>query len=73
VTVMKAGTFPPKLHALSDHDGMPRLPAADICLHRAANLSQAGALLADHLRIGISNHRDEVSSRRKTDSVIQVA
>ena len=72
VTVVKAGTFPPKLRLLSDHEGMPRLPAADICLHRATNLSPAGALLADHLRIGISNRRDEVSLRRTTDSVVSV-
>ena len=72
VTVVKAGTFPPKLRLLSDHEGMPRLPAADICLHRATNLSPAGALLADHLRTGISNRRDEVSLRRTTDSVVSV-
>ena len=59
VTVVKTGTFPPRLRPLSEHDGMPRLPAADICLHRAANLSPAGALLADHLRTNISE-----SSRR---------
>src|SRR5215218_3724833 len=69
VTVVKAGTFPPRLRLLSDQDGLPRLPAADICLHRANNLSPAGALLADHLRTGISNHRDEVSLRRTTDGV----
>src|SRR5436190_145366 len=45
VTVVKTGTFPPRLRPLSDHNGMPRLPAADICLHRAANLSPAGKLL----------------------------
>src|SRR5882672_1321360 len=73
VTVVKTSTFPAKLRALSDHDGMPRLPAADICLHRASNLSPAGALLADHLRSGISNRRDEVSLRRRTDSVIPIA
>jgi DNA-binding transcriptional LysR family regulator len=73
VTVVKAGTFPPRLHPLSDRDGMPRLPAADICLHRAASLSQAGTLLADHLRTGISNRPDEMSSRRTTDSVVRVA
>jgi DNA-binding transcriptional LysR family regulator len=73
VTVVKTGTFPPRLRPLSDHNGMPRLPAADICLHRAANLSPAGALLADHLRSGISNRRDEVSLRRRTDSVVPVA
>lgn len=73
VTVVKTGTFPAKLRALSDHDGMPRLPAADICLHRAANLSPAGSLLAEHLRSGISNRRDEVSSRRRTDSVVPAA
>jgi DNA-binding transcriptional LysR family regulator len=73
VTVVKAGTFPPKLRLLSDRDGMPRLPAADICLHRAASLSQAGMLLADHLRTGISKRPDEMSSRRTTDSVVRVA
>jgi DNA-binding transcriptional LysR family regulator len=61
VTVVKAGTFPAKLRALSEADGMPSLPAADICLHRAANLSHAGALLADHLRLAIGN---ETSPRR---------
>jgi DNA-binding transcriptional LysR family regulator len=73
VTVVKTSTFPAKLRALSDHDGMPRLPAADICLHRAANLSPAGALLADHVRSGIANRRDEVSLRRRTDSVAPAA
>ena len=73
VTVVKAGTFPPRLRPLSDRDGMPRLPAADICLHRAANLSHAGTLLADHLRTGISKRPDEISSRRTTDSVVRVA
>jgi DNA-binding transcriptional LysR family regulator len=73
VTVVKAGIFPTKLRPLSDRDGMPRLPAADICLYRATNLSQAGTLLADHLRTGISKQLDEVSLRRTGDSVIQVA
>jgi DNA-binding transcriptional LysR family regulator len=50
VTVMKAGTFPAKLRPLSRRDGLPPLPAADICLHRAAKLSPAAALLGDHLR-----------------------
>ncbi|WP_244443124.1 LysR substrate-binding domain-containing protein [Bradyrhizobium sp. Ai1a-2] len=49
VTVVKAGTFPPRLRRLSDRDGMPLLPRADIRLHRAANLSRAASLLADHL------------------------
>jgi DNA-binding transcriptional LysR family regulator len=73
VTVVKAGTFPPTLRPLSDRDGMPRLPAADICLHRAANLSHAGALLADHLRVNISKLPDEVSLWRAVDRVVQVA
>jgi len=34
VTVVKSGTFPSKLRVLSERDGMPELPAADICLHR---------------------------------------
>jgi DNA-binding transcriptional LysR family regulator len=49
VTVVKAGTFPGRLRALSHEDGMPTLPAADIRLHRATNLSPAASLLADHL------------------------
>ena len=54
VTVAKRGTFPARLRALSERDGMPPLPAADICLHRAVSLSRAGALLADHLRMALS-------------------
>src|SRR5256886_7830009 len=72
VTVVKTGTFPTKLRPLSDRDGMPRLPAADICLHRAAKLSPAGAPLADHLRTNISNCPD-LSLRRADDSVARVA
>lgn len=49
VTVMKAGTFPSKLRALSERDGMPPLPAADIRLHRATDLTRPASLLADHL------------------------
>jgi DNA-binding transcriptional LysR family regulator len=63
VTVAKRGTFPSRLRALSESDGMPPLPAADICLHRATNLSHAGALLADHLRMTIL---DEPSLAHKT-------
>jgi hypothetical protein len=33
---------------------MPKLPAADIRLHRASNLSRAASLLADHLVSAIS-------------------
>ncbi|TAI61450.1 LysR substrate-binding domain-containing protein [Bradyrhizobium sp. Leo170] len=49
VTVVKAGTFPPRLRRLSERDGMPPLPRAEIRQHRAANLSRAASLLADHL------------------------
>lgn len=49
VTVVKAGTFPARLRRLSERDGLPPLPAADIRLHRASNLSPAAILLADHL------------------------
>jgi len=49
VTVVKAGTFPSKLRRLSERQGMPPLPAGDIHLHRAARLSPAASLLADHL------------------------
>jgi hypothetical protein len=51
-------SFPLKLRPLSDRDGMPRLPAADICLHRASNLSRAATLLADHLVTALSKPPD---------------
>ncbi|MCK1735360.1 LysR family transcriptional regulator [Bradyrhizobium sp. 138] len=54
ITVVKAGTLPPTLRILSERDGLPPLPAADIRLHRARNLSRPAALLADHLQRGIS-------------------
>ncbi len=66
VTVAKRGTFPSRLRALTERDGMPPLPAADICLHRSANLSRAGSLLADHLHLTISN---EVALPRTYQSV----
>jgi DNA-binding transcriptional LysR family regulator len=68
VTVMKAGTFPPKLRALSRRDGLPPLPAADICLHRAAQLSRAGALLADHLRATIAKETPHPPAHRNPAS-----
>ncbi|MHC1943264.1 LysR family transcriptional regulator [Bradyrhizobium sp. UFLA06-06] len=49
VTVVKSGTFPQTLRRLTARDGMPRLPRAEIRLHRAQNLSHAASLLADHL------------------------
>ncbi|MDI3558835.1 LysR family transcriptional regulator [Bradyrhizobium sp. Arg816] len=52
ITVVKAGTLPPRLRILSN--GLPPLPAADIRLHRARNLSRPAALLADHLRRSFS-------------------
>ena len=48
VTVVKSGTFPDSLRRLSAKDAMPRLPMADIRLHKARRLSVAGGLLADH-------------------------
>ncbi|WP_375160889.1 LysR family transcriptional regulator [Bradyrhizobium sp. RDT46] len=54
VTVMKAGTLPARLRILSEREGLPPLPAADIRLHRAHNLSCPAAMLADHLQRGIS-------------------
>lgn len=52
ITVVKAGTVPARLRILSNR--LPPLPTADIRLHRARNLSQPAALLADHLQLGIS-------------------
>ncbi len=53
VTVFKSGTFPSRLRPLSERDGLPRLPAADIRLHRASNLSRSASLLSDHLIAGL--------------------
>ncbi|PIT05428.1 LysR family transcriptional regulator [Bradyrhizobium nitroreducens] len=53
ITVVKAGTLPASLHILPERVGLPPLPAADIRLHRARNLSPVGGLLADHLQLGI--------------------
>lgn len=49
VTVVKRGTMPPRLRMLSEAEGLPPLPAADIRLHRAPGLSAAASLLAEHL------------------------
>ncbi|RXH04927.1 LysR substrate-binding domain-containing protein [Bradyrhizobium vignae] len=54
ITVVKAGTLPPRLRVLSARDGLPPLPAADIRLHRARKLSRPAAQLADHLQRTIS-------------------
>jgi DNA-binding transcriptional LysR family regulator len=58
VTVVKASTFPSKLRRLSEREGMPSLPAADIRLHRLPNLSRPASLLADHLAAAL---RDQAS------------
>ncbi|MGH6860507.1 MAG: LysR family transcriptional regulator [Phyllobacterium sp.] len=62
VTVVKSGTFPGRLKALSERDGMPSLPAADIVLHRAPNLSHAATLLADHLVSALSDGTERRSA-----------
>ncbi len=49
VTVFKSGTFPSRLRRLTERDGLPPLPGAEIRLHRAAKMSRAATLLADHL------------------------
>src|SRR3954468_781903 len=49
VTVVKSGTFPLRLRRLSERDGLPPLPRAEIRLHRAQKMSRAATLLADHL------------------------
>lgn len=53
VTVMKSSTFPASLRPLSKADGLPKLPQADIRLHRAPGLSEAGGLLATHIAAAI--------------------
>jgi DNA-binding transcriptional LysR family regulator len=62
VTVVKAGTFPSTLRRLSARDGLPPLPRAQICLHRAPKLSRAATLLAEHL---VSALRQADGQRRR--------
>ena len=64
VTVVKAGTFPPTLRRLTARDGMPPLPKAQICLHRAPKLSRAASLLADHLVSALRQSRATGAGRR---------
>jgi DNA-binding transcriptional LysR family regulator len=54
VTVVKAGTRPASLRALSAEDGLPALPAADIRLHLTPAPSEAASLLAEHLAAGLA-------------------
>jgi DNA-binding transcriptional LysR family regulator len=49
VTVVKQSIFPRTLRRLSDESKLPKLPKADIRLHRAKRLSEAGEMLAAHL------------------------
>jgi DNA-binding transcriptional LysR family regulator len=63
VTVVRAGIFPPRLRPLSERGGLPPLPAGDIRLHRASNLSRAATLLADHLLINIRNEAPSKPAR----------
>jgi DNA-binding transcriptional LysR family regulator len=50
VTVLKASMLPPTLRALTPRDGLPKLPAAEIALHRAAKSgSRAAGKLGDYL------------------------
>ncbi len=54
VTVVKAGTFPSRLRPLTGSEGLPPLPAADVCLHQAPDPPPAARLLAAHLSAGIA-------------------
>ena len=71
VTVVKSGTFPPRLRALGERDGMPRLPAADIRLHRASNLSRPASLLADHLVSAMLDNHGQLANRPRAQGIRQ--
>lgn len=49
VSVFKAGTVPRHLRILGPKDRLPKLPTAEIALHRAPDLSRAATALADHI------------------------
>ncbi len=64
VTVVKSGTFPSQLRRLSERDGLPPLPRAEIRLHRAQKLTRAATLLADHLVASLAERvRSKVGRR----------
>lgn len=65
VTVVKSGTFPSRLRRLSERDGLPKLPRAEIRLHRARKLSRAATLLADHLVESLAEPVRSKVGRRK--------
>jgi DNA-binding transcriptional LysR family regulator len=65
VTVVKSGTFPSRLRRLSERDGLPKLPRAEIRLHRAPKLSRAATLLADHLVEALAEPVRSKVGRRK--------
>jgi DNA-binding transcriptional LysR family regulator len=64
VTVVKSGTFPSRLRRLSQRDGLPPLPRAEIRLHRAQKLSRAATLLADHLVASLAEPVRSKAARR---------
>ena len=54
ITVVKSSLFPRTLRRISRHSGMPRLPPADIRLHRAPGLCGVASRLADQLTAELS-------------------
>lgn len=64
VTVVKSGTFPSQLRRLSERDGLPPLPRAEIRLHRAQKMSRAATLLADHLVASLAEPARARAGRR---------
>jgi len=64
VTVVKSGTFPARLRRVSQRDGLPPLPRAEIRLHRAPKLSRAASLLADHLVAALAEPARRDGARR---------
>ena len=55
LTVAKSGMFPRSLRRAPPELALPRLPAAEVRLHRAAGLSRTARGLADHLVAGVQH------------------
>jgi len=49
LTVAKSSMFPRQLRRLGARHGLPRLPAAEVRLHRSPRLSRSAGLLTDRL------------------------
>jgi DNA-binding transcriptional LysR family regulator len=59
VTVVKGSMLGPDLRALRSGSSLPRLPSAEIRLHKAAGITHPASLVVDHLARGLRSRSAE--------------